>query len=112
MKFPSLPGAGRTLAAALLALVIWFALGPAPASATGTVIVRQSDGHLNVYQNVQLKIIHDALFVTTADGEGTLVIHRAACSYQGDLLVCFAPARRSCKPAKPVRSISRAVRPM
>jgi hypothetical protein len=89
MKFP-LIGAGRTLTAALLALVTWFAIGPAPAGATGTVTVRQSDGHVDVYQNVQLKIIHDALFVTTADGEGTLVIHRAACSYQGDLMVCFA----------------------
>ncbi|MGA8796625.1 MAG: hypothetical protein WB526_06100 [Candidatus Cybelea sp.] len=89
MKFP-LIGAGRTLTAALFALVTWFAIGPAPARATGTVTVRQSDGHVDVYQKVQLKIIHDALFVTTADGEGTLVIHRAACSYQGDLMVCFA----------------------
>ncbi len=89
MKLPLL-GAGRTLTAALLALVTWFALVPAPAGATGTVTIRQSDGHINVYQNVQIKIIHSALFVTTADGEGTLVIHRAACSYQGDLLVCFA----------------------
>jgi hypothetical protein len=88
MKHPLL-GPARSVVAALLTLVTWFALGSAPASATGTVMVRQSDGHLNVYQKVQLKVIHDALFVTTADGEGTLVIHRAACSYQGDLLVCF-----------------------
>jgi len=88
MKHPLL-GPARSVVAALLTLVTWFALGSTPAGATGTVMVRQSDGHLNVYHNVQLKIIHDALFVTSADGEGTLVIHRAACSYQGDLLVCF-----------------------
>src|SRR5277367_6321986 len=88
MKLPFL-GARRTLTAALLALVTWCALVPAPAGATGTATVRQSDGRVNVYQNVQLKVIHNALFVTTADGEGTLVIYRAACSYQGDLMVCF-----------------------
>ncbi|HLY01508.1 MAG TPA: hypothetical protein VKR56_03325 [Candidatus Cybelea sp.] len=88
MKLPP-RGTRRALAAALLTLVTSFVLGLAPAAATGTATVRQSDGHVDVYQNVQLKVIHNALFVTTADGEGTLVIYRAACSYQGDLMVCF-----------------------
>lgn len=60
------------------------------AGATGTVMIRQNDGRVNVYKQVSIKVLHGALFLTSRDGKGTLVIHRAACSYQGKLLVCFA----------------------
>ena len=65
------------------------AVGGTPAAATGTVVIRQSTGHVDAYKDVTIKIIHNALFLTSADGKGTLVITRAACSYQGNLLVCF-----------------------
>ncbi len=77
-------------AAGSLAVIAWLALGTAPAAATGTVEIVQSDGHSNKYDSVQIKIIHNALYVTSEDGKGTIVITRAACSYQGDLLVCLA----------------------
>jgi hypothetical protein len=64
-------------------------LTASPAQALGTVTIQQADGAHNTYRNVVIKIIHDALFVTSSDGKGTLVIHRAACAFQGDVLVCF-----------------------
>ncbi|MBV9718728.1 MAG: hypothetical protein JOZ77_05385 [Candidatus Eremiobacteraeota bacterium] len=75
--------------AAFAAFAAACAFGASPAVAGGTVTIQQADGQRDVYNDVAIKIIHDALFLTSADGKGTLVIHRAACSYQGDLLVCF-----------------------
>jgi len=74
---------------AAFTLVVWLAFGAAPAGATGTVLVRLSSGHTDTYHQVAIKVIHSSLYLTSADGKGTLVIHRAACSYQGQLLVCF-----------------------
>ena len=86
MRFTSV-ALGRVAPFAALAACV--ALGTAPAVAKGTVTIQQSDGSTNVYNNSVIKIIHNALYVTSPDGDGTLVINRAACSYQGELLVCF-----------------------
>jgi hypothetical protein len=85
-----LPIRGTIACAALVALVASLAVGAAPAAAMGTVLIRQADGSTNTYHDVAIKVIHNALYMTTSDGHGTLVINRAACSYQGDLMVCFA----------------------
>jgi hypothetical protein len=74
---------------AALTLVAWLAFGATPAAATGTILVRLSSGRTDTYQHVAIKLIHSSLYITSADGKGTLVIHRAACWYQGQLLVCF-----------------------
>ncbi len=74
---------------ALPALFAALAFSSAAAGAKGTVTVLQTDGHVDVYKGVAVKVIHNALFMTSADGKGTLVIHRAACSYQAELMVCF-----------------------
>jgi len=80
--------------AALIALLSMIAavcaFGPSTARAMGTMTIQQSNGVTNVYRDVVIKVIHNALYMTSADGKGTLVINRAACSYQGDLMVCFA----------------------
>lgn len=73
----------------LLALIASFALSTAAAGAVGTVTIAQADGTTNVYHDVVIKVIHSALYMTSADGKGTLVINRAACAYQGQLLVCL-----------------------
>jgi hypothetical protein len=80
---------GHRLTAAFLALVAWLAWGAPAARATGTVRIQQSDGSVNTYDDVGIKIIHEALYVTSADGKGTLVINRAACGYQQQILVCL-----------------------
>ncbi|HEY2473352.1 MAG TPA: hypothetical protein VGI19_00990 [Candidatus Cybelea sp.] len=65
------------------------ALGTVPAGATGTIMIRQNNGHTDRYSDVEIKVIHTALYLTSEDGKGTIVITRAACSYQGQLMVCF-----------------------
>ena len=59
------------------------------ARAEGTVTIQQSNGTTNTYDKVTIKVIHSSLFVTSQDGKGTLIINRAACSYQGKILVCL-----------------------
>jgi hypothetical protein len=77
-------------AAGSLAIVALMALGAAPAGAAGTILIVQNDGNSDKYEGVQIKIIHDSLYITSEDGKGTIVISRAACSFQGKLLVCLA----------------------
>jgi hypothetical protein len=76
-------------AAGSLALFGWMALGTAAATASGTILIVHDDGQSNKYDGVQIKIIHNALYLTSADGKGTIVINRAACSFQGELMVCL-----------------------
>jgi hypothetical protein len=74
------------------ALIIGCALlltGAPPADAKGTVLVQQSDGSTQSYAGVDIRITNKTLRITTADGKGTLVIDKAACSYAGDLLRCL-----------------------
>jgi hypothetical protein len=73
----------------LAALTLAFAFGSTGARATGTMTIRQNDGDTNTYADVEIKIIHSALYLTSEDGKGTLVINRAACSYQGKVMVCL-----------------------
>jgi len=87
MKLHSHRAGAATLAAALAVLACAFAA--APARASGTITIVQSDGETNTYPDAAIKIIHSALYVTSADGKGTLVVNKAACSYQADLMVCF-----------------------
>jgi hypothetical protein len=75
---------------ALLALFACFAFMPITAAAKGTMTIVQADGSTNTYNDVEIKVIHGALYMTSEDGKGTMVINRAACSHQGQLMVCFA----------------------
>ena len=59
------------------------------AYAKGTVTVQQSDGSTQRYAGVTIRVVNKTLRITTADGVGTLVIDRAACSYVGDLMMCL-----------------------
>jgi hypothetical protein len=87
MRLPSV--ISKKAAVALMFATACSLAAPA-ADAAGIMTIRQADGSTDLYRNVAIKVIHDALFMTSADGKGTLIIHRAACSYQGELLVCFA----------------------
>ena len=75
---------------ALLALVACLTCIPVAAAATGTMTIVQSNGGTNTYSNVEIKAIHGALYLTSNDGKGTMVINRAACSHQGQLMICYA----------------------
>lgn len=57
--------------------------------ATGTVLVQQPDGSKQTYTNVRIAIKDQAMAITSSDGEGTLVLGKAACSIVGALLECL-----------------------
>ena len=59
------------------------------ADATGTITIHHSSGTANTYRDVEIKIFSGSLFLTTDDGDGTIVVTRAACSYQGQIIVCL-----------------------
>ena len=77
--------------AALGACALALALGGAAARA-GTVTIQQTDGSTQTYSDVVVKVIHNILYVSSADGKGTMIISRAACAYQGQILVCLPTA--------------------
>jgi hypothetical protein len=78
-----------TLAAAAIAAVIGCVATPVVADATGTITIHHSSGTANTYRDVEIKIFSGSLFLTTDDGDGTIVVTRAACSYQGQIIVCL-----------------------
>ena len=71
-------------------LLVLLALSTVRAGATGTMIILHPNGARNVYNDVAIKVIHGALYMTSQDGKGTMIINQAACSYQGKVMVCFA----------------------
>lgn len=60
-----------------------------PTAAKGTVTIVHRNGDKDVYRDVEIKVIHGALYITSADADGTFVIHDAACSFQDKLKVCL-----------------------
>lgn len=74
------------VAAALTACCI---LVPAPASAIGTMNIHRIGVGPHAYNDIEIKVFSGSLFLTSDDGAGTLVVTRAACSYQGKIMVCF-----------------------
>jgi len=79
----------RFLTATLAAFAVFTISVTLAARADGTARIQQTNGTVNVYPGVKIQIIHNTLAMTTADGSGTLMIYRAACAYQGDVLVCL-----------------------
>jgi hypothetical protein len=61
----------------------------AGASAHGSVRVQQADGRVDHYENVGLLLDGDTLRITSPDRVGTLLVHRAACSWLGGLQRCL-----------------------
>lgn len=64
-------------------------LTPAVANATGTINIQHRDGTINTYDDVTIKVFSGSLFLTSDDGDGTIVVTRAACGYQGKIIVCL-----------------------
>ncbi len=61
----------------------------APALAAGNLSVWQDDGTSQQYNAVTIRIVSKTLRVTSADGKGTLIIQKAACSYVGQIQTCL-----------------------
>jgi hypothetical protein len=57
--------------------------------ASGTIAIHHYGGGVDTYRDVDIRAFTGSLFLTTDDGDGTLVIHEAACSYQGKIITCY-----------------------
>lgn len=78
----------RKIAGALAAVIVCL-LVPSPARATGTLLIQRSNGDAKTYSDVEIKALGGTLFLTSDDGDGTIVVNRAACSFQGKVMVCL-----------------------
>jgi hypothetical protein len=72
---------GPLLVALLLALV-------APALATGTLKIQQSDNSVQTYTGVSMKIVNHTLMLTSSDKVSTVVISGGDCAKNADLVRC------------------------
>jgi hypothetical protein len=78
------------VAAGVLTSCVVFA--PAAAGATGTISIQHHSGVTSTYRDVEIKVISGSLFLTSDDGDGTIVVTRAACSYRDKIIVCLPTA--------------------
>ena len=81
-RFSSGVAAAVTIAACCILL-------PSVAGATGTISIQHKDGSVNTYSDVEIKVFSGSLFLTSDDGDGTIVVTRAACSYRDKIIVCL-----------------------
>lgn len=51
--------------------------------------IQHSDGSVDTYRDVQIKVFAGSLFLTSDDGDGTIVVTRAACSRRDQIIVCL-----------------------
>ena len=77
------------IVATTLLVVAPSALIPVAAGATGTISIQRKDGDINTYDDVEIKVFSGSLFLTSDDGDGTIVVTKAACSYRGQIIVCL-----------------------
>jgi hypothetical protein len=68
---------------------LFFARSAAPAQASGSIAIHHYDGGSDTYDDVDIRVFTGSLFLTTDDGDGTLVVHEAACSYQSSIVICY-----------------------
>jgi hypothetical protein len=61
----------------------------APALATGNVRIQQSDGSVQTYTGVTMKVANKKLTLISADKVSTVVISGADCGHRGDLIRCM-----------------------
>lgn len=73
----------------LIVVFIMMCAVPIFAQAKGTMRVQQSDGSVQLYDNVNLAVNGRELLVTTSNNKGTLIIDEAACSFVERVLRCI-----------------------
>ncbi len=78
----------RVLVSVVLAAAV-SAVSCEPAGATGTVRIQQRDGATKTYTNVRIVVQNESMAITSSDGEGTIVLGKAACTKVGELLRCL-----------------------
>jgi hypothetical protein len=79
----------RLAFAVFFLISIFGLLSIAPAGATGTMRVQQSNGTVQVYHDVLIRVAQRTLRIGSKDRKGVLVIDRAACTYAGAVMRCL-----------------------
>ena len=77
------------IAIAAAAAALWSLAASPAARATGSIMIQHSDGNVDNYSDVEFKVFSGTMFLTSDDGDGTLVVSKAACAYQGKIIVCL-----------------------
>ncbi len=65
------------------------AVSSRPARATGTVVIAYTDGTSKLYHDVRVTIFNESLAITSADGQGTVVLGKASCTKIDELVRCL-----------------------
>ena len=78
----------RAVPSALALGIFALAYSP-PARAEGTAVIVQSDGSSKSYSNVHIAIRDASMAITSSDGQGMLVLGKAACTKIGELVRCL-----------------------
>jgi hypothetical protein len=60
-----------------------------PAYTMGTASIQQRDGSTKTYSHVRIVVLNESMAITSSDGQGTLVLGKAACTKIGELLRCL-----------------------
>ena len=60
-----------------------------PAAAKGTIVIQQHGGDTKTYRDVFIRIQNAELVITSSDGQGKLVIGKAACTRESALVKCL-----------------------
>jgi hypothetical protein len=62
---------------------------PLVAQAKGTMRVQQSDGSVQLYENVNLAVSGRQLLITTSNNKGTVIVDDAACTVAAGVMTCI-----------------------
>jgi hypothetical protein len=88
--FPGRKRLGTAVAASVALSSGLTLLSGAPAAATGIVTVQQKDGTVQNYAGAKITLVRGKeLRVTSPDGKGTMIVDKAACSYDGPIERCL-----------------------
>ncbi len=79
----------RFFGVAVAAAIAAFGVSVRPAGANGTVVIAYTDGSSKLYHNVRIIIWNESMAITSADGQGTVVLGKASCTKVGELLRCL-----------------------
>lgn len=72
---------------AAAALAPW--VSTTAADADGTAVIQPADGAAKTYTGVHIAIRDESMAITSADGQGMIVLGKAACTKIGELLRCI-----------------------
>jgi hypothetical protein len=80
---------GRRITLTICAMLGSFVLTAAAASAEGVTRVQQSDGTVQVYEHVSIRLDGQNLWLRSADGMGVLEVADGACSFVREIQRCL-----------------------